>query len=487
MIIDLEKLYKPNALQNVIHSCQYPFLCVWGGTDSGKSWGSMVEGNLLSYDFPGNVGVVTRFTYRELKDKTIGAFIEWSEKLNLLLDYSKTDMKAILRTREPGITSEVFFRSLDKPSKFGSFESGFVILEEAQDPRIKESMWLTFTKRNRLKRIPHRRIIVVCNPPTPDHWVYRYFYPGKGQDLNTLIHGKSFNDDYAIVLTDTYSNVDVDTKQPLYTVETLRQLERTLTPAWKKVFIGGEPAYIPVGLPVWTNYQASEPGVVTSNGGSFEPIRGRKIIRIWDFGRRRSCCVFAQIVRVRDENLYGLQMQRPPLDRVIFLRELIYDNKTTERMGSEVVAYSNSEFSDFLFDDIGDNAGKQHKAETDKSSFEILKKHFGINIKGKPVQNIREQCIETIEEKMAMKVSDIPLIQIDEKRCPLLSEALSGMWVRDDKGNPSEDNYYEHVADCAVYLIANYLLTNQSSRTPIKIKVPTYGTRRNGQVSATVS
>ena len=481
MIVELSQVYKPNALQQVIHSCPYPYLCVWGGTDSGKSWGSMVEGNLLAYEFPGNVGVVTRFTYRELKDKTIGAFLEWSEKLNLLVQYRATDMEAILRTKEDGKTSTVYFRSLDKPSKFGSFESGFVILEEAQDPRIKESIWLTFTKRNRLKHVPHRRIIVVCNPPTPDHWVYRYFYPGKGQDLNTLIHGKSFNEDYAIVLTDTYSNVDVQTGKPLYTVETLRQLERTLTPAWKKVFIGGEPAYIPVGLPIWTNYNEE------SHGGSFEPIRNRKIIRIWDFGRRRSCVVFAQIVRVRDENLYGLQMQRPPLDRVIFLRELIYDNKTTERMGTEVVAYSNSEFPEYIFDDIGDIAGRQRRAEADQSSFEILKKRFNITIKGKAVQNIREQCIETIEEKMAMRVSDLPLIQADTRRCPVLSEALSGMWVRDEKGNPSEDNYYEHVADCAIYLIANYLLTNQGAVTPIKIKVPAYGSKRSSSVIARVS
>jgi hypothetical protein len=476
MIIDLEQHYRPNAVQKVIHSCQYPYLCVWGGTDSGKSWGAMVEGNLLSYDFPGNIGVVTRFTYRELKDKTVGAFLEWSEKLGLLINYNKTDMEATLRTCEDGKFSKVFFRSLDKPSKFGSFESGWVLIEEGQDPRIKESIWLTFTKRNRLNYIPHRRIIVVCNPPTPDHWIYRYFYPGKGQELNALIHGKSFNDDYAIVLTDTYSNVD-ETGKPLYTVETLKQLERTLTPAWRKVFISGEPAYIPIGLPVWTNYSEE------SNGGSFEPIRGRKIIRIWDFGRRRSCCIFAQIVRVRDENLYGLQMQRPPLDRIVFLRELVYDNKTTQRMGSEVVAYSSSEFPEFLFDDIGDIAGKQHRAEAKESSYEILKKHFDIRVKGRAVQNVREQCVETIEEKMSMQVSGLPLVQIDNKRCPLLSEALSGMWVRDDKGFPSEDNYYEHVADCAIYLVANYLLTNQISKTPIKIKLPQYGRPRKQEVT----
>ena len=245
----------------------------------------------------------------------------------------------------------------------------------------------------------------------------------------------------------------------------------TFSPAWQQVYIYGKPAFIPIGRPVWTNFDP------IANAGTFEPEQNRRIIRSWDFGRRRSCCIFAQILRVRDEKIHGLMSVRPPLDRIAYLRELIFEGKTTFRMADEVIAYSNEEFPEWKFDDVGDFAGNQKHAEHEKSSFEILRS-IGIHIRGRPMQNSRAKCIEIIEEKLAQRVQGIPLIQVDERRCPLLSESFSGSWTFDDKGQPQEDNYYEHPSDCAIYVVANYLITGQNSHAPLTMSTPKYGQRK---------
>jgi hypothetical protein len=484
-VVNLEDVYIPNELQIWLHNNPKTYVCLWGGADSGKSWGCRVEGLLLSYHFPGNEGIVLRATYRELRDETLPKFREWAEKLGLLVDEQKADMNLIIRSINPDIPSVVRFRSVDKATgdmnqggqqptgKFGSTEIGWFWIEEAQDPRIKEFVWLQLVKRMRLRRdwwpTIFRRGMVSCNPSTPDHWVYRYFYHLKDtaeEDNQT---------DYAIKVTTTYDNVNPDTGEVYYDEKNLKAMIDTFTPAMRDIFIQGKPAFIPIGQPVWSSFSWED------NGGSFEPFPNRRVIRIWDFGRRRSCVLFAQIVRVRNEHIYGLSLQRPALDRVVFLRELIFEGYTTYRMADEVVPFTESEFPELLVEDVGDIAGEQKKSDNELSSFDILKKEYGIRIRGKSILGMREKYIEIIEEKLSQKVDGIPLIQVDNERCPTLANAFAGNWTRDDRGQPREDNFYEHPADCAIYLFANYMASGQKPRTPIKVQVPAYGSVRVAQ------
>src|SRR6266513_190076 len=473
--LNLSEVYKPNKMQEALHKSPAKYVCLWGGADSGKSWGAIIEGLLLMHDFPNNEGLVLRYSYTELRDYSIPKYIEFAQKLNIFIDYRVFDKELIIRTIDPERNSVIKFRATaergakaEQSSKFGSTEIGFFHIEEAQDPRIKETVWHMLIKRLRRKdNMPIRpfcRGILTCNPPSPEHWLDRIFWTIREEP-------NGMKDDMQILTTKTTDNIDLATGKPLYNEENLQSLLKQFSPAWKQVYIEGKPAFIPIGHPVWTNFDWS------LNAGEFEPQKNHKIIRIWDFGRRRSCVLFAQMIRVRNENIHGLQQVRPPLDRVTFLRELIYEGKTTYRMAEEAIAYSNSEFFGYSFDDIGDFAGKQKKAEADKSSFDILR-WYNINIKGRPMQGIREKCIEIIEEKLQQKVSGIPLIEVDEKRCPVLTEAFAGSWTRDDNGDPTEDNYYEHVSDCAIYLFANFMLDGQRPSTPIKINVPVYGNNR---------
>lgn len=465
-------------MQAKYHASDATYVCLWGGADSGKSWGAIVENLLLSHDFPRNEGLVVRYSYRELKDTALAKYIEFSQKMGIYLDFRASDMELWVATCNPNEKSIIKFRSIHEAgakrsgqaSKLGSTELGWWHLEEGQDPRIKEIVWQALIKRLRLAHIPFRRGTITCNPPTPDHWIYRIFWPLRelpnGVDITVNSDGTVSKKQ--IITTTTTDNVDTETNKPYYDEKNLQDMLANFSPAMRQVYIEGKPAFIPVGMPIWSNFDWN------IHTGEFEPERFRKVIRIWDFGRRRACVVFAQLARIRNEKIYGLSQQRPPLDRITFLRELIYEDRTTYRMAEEVKSYCQDEFRDFIFDDIGDNAGKQKKAEAELSSFEILKE-LGIRIRGKPVQNIREKCIERLEEKMGTLVQGSPIIQIDEKRCPVLTGALSGEWTRDEFGKPVEDNYYEHPGDCAIYLIANYFMNEHGKSTPLKIQFPSYG------------
>jgi len=493
--INVSDFYRPNQLQETLHKSPAVFQCAWGGADSGKSWWARAEGLFLSYDFPDNEGFVLRYSGQELKDFSIPSYIEFAQKMGIFLDFKVGsggvggDM--IVATRNPEVTSVIKFRSIkeagakhEQSSKFGSTEIGWFHIEEAQDPRIKETVWHMLIKRLRRHKdksdplyIAQKRGMVTCNPPTPDHWCYRVFWPIREKESG--IEG-----DYQIYLTKTTDNIDQVTKKPLYDEANLKRMLASYSPAWQQVYIYGKPAFIPMGRPVWSNFDYS------LNAGEFDPVMNRTVIRSWDFGRRRACTLFVQLIRIRDEKIYGLQTQRPPLDRITYLRELLFEGKTVTRMIHEVLAFSNVEFPDYKFEDIGDYAGTQKKAEFEKSCWDILKEHK-IKIRGKPMQYIREKCIDAIDEKMAHLVQGEPLLQVDEKRCPVLTEALSGSWTRNDKGIPSDDNFYEHPSDCAIFVVANYLLTGQNARPQLKISVPKYGssykgTRRYGEESLVV-
>jgi len=475
--INIDSFYKPNKMQEVLHASDATFICAWGGAASGKSWFAILEGLFLMRDFPNNEGMVLRYSMRELEDHTIPKYREFAEKMGILFNWKEQKKELWIRSVDPEKPSVIKFRSIKEQGakthesmKFGSTEIGFFHIEEGQDPRIKETHWQMLVKRLRRKDNmpikPFCRGIITCNPPTPDHWIYKKFYHLKDKD-----DGRE--GEYQFYHTQTTDNVD-ETGKPLYDVDNYNRMVADFSPAWQLVYLKGKPAFIPVGRPVWSNFDFA------NNTGEFDAIPSRRVIRVWDFGRRRSCVEFFQILRIRDEKIYGLQSVRPPLDRIVALRELIFEGKTTSRMAEEVVAYSNTEFPDYNFDDVGDNAGKQKKAEHEKSSFEILKEHH-VNIRGRPVQYIRERCIDIIEDKLAQKVQGLPLIQVDERRCPVLTEALSGSWTRNDNGDPDEDNFYEHPSDCLIYLVANYLLSGQRSGVTLKIATPKYGTHASAK------
>ena len=478
MSIDIASFYRPNKMQARYHKSPADYVCLWGGADSGKSWGAYIENLLLSHDFSNNEGLVIRYSYRELKDTAVPKYMEFAQKMGIFIDFRASDMEMWVSTIDPNSKSIIKFRSIHEAgakrtgqaSKLGSTELGWWHLEEGQDPRIKEIIWQALIKRLRLAHIPFRRGTITCNPPTPDHWIYRIFWPLRElpDGIQRITNEDGSESTIQLITTTTTDNVDVETGEPYYDVKNLNQMLAHFSPAMRQVYIEGKPAFVPVGVPIWSNFDWN------IHTGEFEPERGRKVIRIWDFGRRRACVIFLQLARVRNEKIYGLNQQRPPLDRITFLRELIFENKTTYRMAEEVKSYSSEEFANFVFDDVGDIAGKQKKAESELSSFDILKE-LGIRVRGRAVQGIREKCIELIEEKLGTVVQGTPIIQIDEKRCPVLVGALSGEWTRDEEGHPTEDNYYEHPGDCAIYTIANFFMNEHKASTPIIIKFPSYG------------
>ena len=167
--------------------------------------------------------------------------------------------------------SRVLFRCFDSPTKLGSYEFDWAIIDEASE--FDEHIFLTFIARLRGKVGP-RRLWLATNPPDEDHWLHRFF-------VRDLEKSPSVAVDRLVIHSSTYDNAA--NLEPDY----IRQLE-TYPAAWREKFLHGRWGFLMKGRPVFEGF---DPQIHMG-----EPVfdRTRTLVRGWDFGRRHPACVWLQ-------------------------------------------------------------------------------------------------------------------------------------------------------------------------------------------------
>lgn len=148
------------------------FACYSGGFGSGKTLAGCLKGLILS-KYPGNRGLIGRYTYPELRSTTRKTLFElcpadwYDEKQGGQWKPSEN----LLRFTNG---SEILFMHLDTTSEkeLLSLNLGWFFIDQAEE--ISERVFQVLQSRLRLTTVPRRYGFVACNPE-PASWLYERF------------------------------------------------------------------------------------------------------------------------------------------------------------------------------------------------------------------------------------------------------------------------------------------------------------------------
>jgi len=166
-----------------------------------------------------------------------------------------------------------------------------------------------------------------------------------------------------------------------------------------------------------------------------EPIRGKTIMRSWDFGFHHPCCTFSQI----DDR-----------DRWLIIDEIMGDREILQDFAHRVLR----KYQGFKFEDFCDPAGHQRSDKTEKTSVQVLAT-LGVFPQSR-ASHIADG-LNLIRRRLSIRDDGEPGLLIDRRRCPITIDAFSGGYCYGD-GNarvPQKDGYYDHPIDTLRYLAVN--------------------------------
>jgi hypothetical protein len=142
--------FQPTPVQKEFIFSPHKYTALYGGVGNGKTTAGVMKGHYLSQAFPGNLGLVGRLTYPELRDTTQREFLEVARLLNggtleegqYIKKWSKTEGLLELTNG-----SAVMFRYLQNYESILSLSLGWWYLDQAEF--IPESTYLALESRTR--------------------------------------------------------------------------------------------------------------------------------------------------------------------------------------------------------------------------------------------------------------------------------------------------------------------------------------------------
>ncbi len=400
----------PNPSQQAFFRLPQKFLLANGGYGSGKSCMICNKALVTSFLHLGTVGLIGRKTYPELRDTTRRTFFEWCPK-ELVKKWNQTENHL---TFHGG--SEIIFRALDDIFKLGSLELGWFAIDELSEfdePEVFDYL----RARLRHPKGPHKGF-AATNPATKEHWLYKKFVESKDSD-------------FGVVEVDTYSNKDHLPQEYIIDLEKYPE-------EWQERYLRGKWGVVPKGTRVYSHFF---PKIHCHEDIQYLPYS--VLYRSWDFGFRHPGVLFAQ---------------EDGLGRLLFLKEILGTEVDIRDFRDQVIKKTNEWFPQISYvEDFGDIAGNQRlPVSLDKSPltcFRILSEK-GIEIKAKKTKSI-EDGIEMIQKLLRELRGGMPAIAISRKGCPIFIDALCGGYYRDKTGAATGDDYFDHLSDCARYLVTH--------------------------------
>lgn len=392
-----------------------------GALGSGKSSSVCVEGQALSLEYPGNVGLVARKTMPELKKTTLRTFFNFLPE-PLIKSWNKTEGELILQTS--GADSMIYFGPLDNLDRYKSLELGWFAVDEGNE--MTEDMWLTLCGRLRLN---NTRLcgMVATNPTSRNHWIYRKWVVDqpKGYEWfhGETIHNKKYlPPSYIQNLMDNYPEDYIDR------------------------YVKGMWGMVQEGDPVFPEFKQLH------HVREIDPIPHLPMLRGWDFGWRRPCVVFAQM---DDEGRYKVY------------HTILGEDEDIYAFADKVKRFSRREYPAFeKWIDYCDIAGKAER-DTGRSSIKVLNEKF---IYPLYKLSIPEKRAEEIKHLLNTWKSGAPLFLIHPRNDYLIEGFLGGYCV-DKNEKIKKDKYYEHGFDALGYMI-HYTCGKLSEDVESEIVIP---------------
>jgi phage terminase large subunit len=390
-LITLNNKYKP------LFENDTRYFIITGGRGSSKSFGVGTFTNLLSFE----VGHKILFTRQTMTSAHLSIIPEFQEKIDLM------GLQQCFEVNKSEITnkvskSEIIFRGIktssgDQTANLKSLQGVTTwILDEAEELTDET----TFDKINLSIRQKGKqnRIILILNPATKEHWIYKRFFEDKG--VNEGFNG--IKDDVTYIHTTYLDNVaNLDDSF----INEVKRIEINNPDKYKHQILGG-----------WLN---KAEGVVFTNW---------KIDNFKDLGNS----IYGQDFGFSIDPTTLVQVSIDKANRLIYAKELLYKpNLTTSEIYTENNRYCGSR--NLI---IADSAEPRLIAEL---------KQRGLNIKGidKP----------KIIDRIAL-IQDYQII-VDTDSTNLIKELNNYVWHDKKSETPIDD--YNHLLDALGYAVWNYI------------------------------
>lgn len=433
--------YIPLPKQSTFHTSEAKYRLYIGAWRAGKSHAGCIEALKQSVLHPGNIGLIGRRDFTDLRDTTIKTFFEICP-FELIKSYNKTEHHIILKNG-----SEIYFRELKDRSGLGSLELGWFYIDEAEE--VAEEVYLYLKGRLSSKKTKRHCGWLTSNPPNTDHWLHRHFQLKETID-SELIHAS------------TYENKEHLPEGYIAGLESMPE-------AWRKKYLMGQWGFTPDGEPF---YQGFKESLHVKDLSNFKPSR---IYRGWDYGFHHPACVLSAI------DAQG---------RWLILREILGD-KIIVNQFRDYVKGKCVEWYPIIRDwvDYGDPAGEQKNDKSEKTSVDILA-DGNIFVTSK-ISTYRERK-EIIERKLSTLIQSIPALIINSC-CRIIIDGFLGGYHyatrRIGQGFnphlhevPFRDGYWEHVMNSLEYIAVNIFTGAETKESNTNITVKTVGPMKDVKI-----
>ena len=392
-MIEINKKYSPIA------ESDGRYFIVTGGRGSGKSFSVNLLLVLLTYE-AGHTILFTRYTLSSTYISIIPEFIEKLELLKIFNDFHIT--KDEIRNKRSG--SKIIFKGIktssgDQTANLKSLQGVTTfVLDEAEELTNED----TFDKIDLSVRQlgKHNRVILILNPATKEHWIYKRFFEDKGiqESVNTT------KDNVTYIHTTYKDNIENLSESYLNQIENIKQRRPQ---KYKTQIMGG-----------WLD---KAEGVIFTN---------------WQIGKFKKVgvSVFGQDYGFNDPNTL-VETNIDTTRKIIYLKECFYLNGLTT---TEIARLNMKHATDNLI--IGDAAEK-------RLIYELKQK--GSNI----VSSIKGAGSITYGISL---LQDYDLI-VDEQSINLIKELNNYSWLEKKSNTPIDK--YNHLIDAIRYAVS-YQLQN---------------------------
>jgi len=394
-MIDINKKYAP------ITQTDSRYFIITGGRGSGKSFSINLLLVLLTYE-KGHTILFTRYTLASAYVSIIPEFIEKLELLNIFDDFYIT--KDEIKNKRSG--SKIIFKGIktssgDQTANLKSLQGVTTfVLDEAEELTSED----TFDKIDLSVRQQgsHNRVILILNPTSKEHWIYRRYFEDKG-----IQEGSNTTKDNITYIHTTY----IDNKENLSEsyLQQIENIKKRRPEKYKHQMLGG-----------WLS--AAE-GVIFTN---------------WNIGK------FKEVGKTVYGQDYGFAADPSTLvatsidisNKKIYLKECFYKPRLTT---SELVTLNKQFAGESLI--VGDSAEPRLISE--------IRSHCNI------VPSIKGQGSVTFGISL---LQDYDLI-IDEDSINLIKELNNYAWLERKSNTPIDK--FNHLLDAIRYAVT-YQLQNKN-------------------------
>ena len=393
-MIEINKKYAPIAESNG------RYFIVTGGRGSGKSFSINLLLVLLTYE-AGHTILFTRYTLSSTYISIIPEFIEKLELLKIFDDFYIT--KDEIKNKRSG--SKIIFKGIktssgDQTANLKSLQGVTTfVLDEAEELTSED----TFDKIDLSVRQQgkHNRVILILNPTTKEHWIYKRFFEEKGVQEGT----NETKDNITYIHTTYLDNLENLSDSYLNQIE---EIKKRRPEKFKHQLMGA--------------FLNKSEGVIFTN---------------WSIGKFKKVgvSVYGQDYGFSNDPSTLVETNIDTSNKIIYLRECFYLPKLTT---SEIARLNTQHAIDNLI--VGDSAEVRLLSELKSKGCNIIPSIKGV---GSIIYGIS-------------LLQDYDLI-VDEQSINLIKELNNYSWLEKKSNTPIDK--YNHLIDAIRYAVS-YQLQN---------------------------